>query len=69
MLLCAFDEVGLRFFAALTLRLFLLLAAMQLGSGLGRTGDIKRVVLFLPGKVGLVTVDLALLDGVGVLHL
>lgn len=69
MLLCAFDEVGLRFFAALALRLFLLLAAMQLGSGLGRTGDIKRVVLFLPGKVGLVTVDLALLDGVGVLHL
>lgn len=68
-LFCALDEVYLGFFVGFALRLFLLLAAMQLGCGLGRAGDIERIFLFLAREVGLVTVDFALFDRVGVLHL
>lgn len=65
----ALDEVHLGFFAGFVFGLFLLLSAMQLGCGFGRAGDIKGVFLFLARKVGLVAVDFALFDGVGVLHL
>lgn len=65
----ALDEVHLGFFVGFVFGLFLLLATMQLGCGLGRAGDIKRIFLLLARKVGLVTVDFALFDGVGVLHL
>lgn len=46
-LFCALDEVYLGFFVGFALRLFLLLAAMQLRSGLGGAGDIERIFLFL----------------------
>lgn len=69
MFFCALDEVYLGFFVGFALGLFLLLAAMQLGCGFGRAGDIERVFLFLARKVGFVTVDFTLFDGVGVLHL